>query len=397
MMEPDKRKKYFEDLWPPRNDKIKAAVLDAFESGKWSRIIESNWNTSWCGQFEKMFADYVNAKHCLCIENGTRALELCLHVLNIKSGDEVIVPACSFVATATAIAFVGAIPVMVDVNKSDININYQEIEKAVTDKTKAIIIVHLGGVPCQMDRIVDVVKKHNLFLIEDCSHAHGSEWRGKRVGSFGDLGVFSLQQGKLITSGEGAAVVTNDFELYNKLFSVHQFQSSMPVGCIDNYVPLVSTNGRLTNIQGAILTEQLKNITETDSIRLDNLRYLLDRMNEIDGIKPLVVNDENVTRYLGYYISFVYDKTCFGEMENTDFVFHMSDLGFPFFKGHNSPMYEREPFASNPELYRKLDCSVAENYAKNNIINIRHEILLADKSVVDEMIDTIKRIKNDKL
>lgn len=388
----ENRKKYFESLWPPRDEKINEYVLAAINSGKWSRISEDDWRKSYCGRFEEMFSKYVSAKHSLCIENGTRALELCLHALDIKEGDEVIVPACSFVATSTAVSFCGATPVMVDVNEKDLNINCDEIEKAITDKTKGIIIVHLGGLSCEMDKILEVTKKHNLFLMEDCSHAHGSEWRGQRVGTFGDFGVFSLQQGKLITSGEGAVVVTNNDTLYNKLFSVHQFYSSMPVGCIQNYMPVVSTNGRMANYQGAMLVAQMEKIEERDSLRLENLKYLLEKMSEIKGIEPVFEDNKDVTRYLGYYISFRYDTAYFKGMSNIDFTMFMSDQGYPFFKGHNMPMYEREPYISHPHLYRKLECPVAEGYARNNIVNIRHEILMADRNVVNDMITLIKSL-----
>ncbi|MDR1550522.1 MAG: aminotransferase class I/II-fold pyridoxal phosphate-dependent enzyme [Hungatella sp.] len=384
------RKEYFESLWPPRDEILIACVTDAIQSGKWSRISDNDWRESYCGRFEKLFAKYVSARYALCLENGTRALELCLRALDLKPGDEVIVPACSFVATATAVSFCGGIPVMVDVREKDLNINPEEIKKAITDRTKGIIVVHLGGMPCNMDEILRITEQYHLFLLEDCSHTHGSEWKGQRVGTFGDFGVFSLQQGKLLTSGEGAVAVCGRKNLYNRLFSVHQFYSSMPVGCMNHYVPVISTNGRMTNYQGAMLFAQMREIEKTDLRRLEGLNYLLQVMKEIPGIEPVFQEGTDVSRYFGYYISFRYDKTSFGGMSNIDFTIFMSRNGYPFFKGHNFPMYEREPYASDPFLYRKLDCPVAEEYAQNCIVNIRHEILMAEKDVIDEMILLIK-------
>lgn len=171
--------------------------------------------------FAKKFAAYIGVEHGICVNNGTISLELILRGLNIGYGDEVIVPAYTFISTGSAVAIAGATPVFADIESCTYNIDPASIEANITSKTRAIIAVHIGGRPCNMDKIMEIAKKHGLYVIEDCAQAHGSQWRDRKVGSIGHAASFSFQQSKNLTSGEGGAILTDDFELFKELSLIH--------------------------------------------------------------------------------------------------------------------------------------------------------------------------------
>src|SRR5690606_10491632 len=182
--------------------------------------IESNWISSGpkCQEFETKFASMLNVKHALTMTNCTAALHLAFDVLGIKPGDEVICPSLTFVASVNAIRYVGATPVFCDViSEEDFSINPREIETLITVKTKAIVVVHFAGFPCNMEAIGNLAKKYKLKIIEDACHGPLSEYRGSKLGTIGDIGCFSFFSNKNISTGEGGMIVTNDDELYHLL------------------------------------------------------------------------------------------------------------------------------------------------------------------------------------
>ncbi|MFQ6098538.1 MAG: DegT/DnrJ/EryC1/StrS family aminotransferase, partial [Armatimonadota bacterium] len=202
--------------WPVFDEREEKAILEVLHSGKWWRGAYSEAQESKVGQFENAFARYQHAKHGIAVTNGTQALECALKACDIRPGDEVIVPAATFIASATAIILTNAVPVIVDIKASDYQIDPDAVEAAITERTVGIMPVHYGGYPADMDRINEIADKHGLWVVEDCAHAHGSEWKGTRVGAIGDMGGFSLQMGKTLTCGEGGIVLTNDDTLAEK-------------------------------------------------------------------------------------------------------------------------------------------------------------------------------------
>ncbi len=179
--------------------------------------IKSGWVSSvgkYVGMFEKEFAEYIGCKYGVAVHTGTAALHLALLALRIGPGDEVIIPTLTFAATANAVLYTGAKPVFVDVDEETWNLDPEQIEKKVSEKTKAIIPVHLYGHPCDMDKIAKIAIDHNISIIEDAAEAHGAEYKGRKVGAFGTIGVFSFFGNKIITTGEGGAVLTNDKNYY---------------------------------------------------------------------------------------------------------------------------------------------------------------------------------------
>ena len=184
--------------WPVYDQRERDALAEVLESRAWWREPGVRTET-----FEREFAEAHGAKHGIAITNGTHAIEVVMAALGITSGDEVIVPDSTFVATASAVLFAGAMPVMVDITPDTQCLDPAQVEAAITPRTKAIIAVHMGGHPADLDRLSEIAQANDLILVEDCAHAHGSEWKGTRVGNFGIAGTFSFQQSKLMTAGEG--------------------------------------------------------------------------------------------------------------------------------------------------------------------------------------------------
>lgn len=226
-------------------------LLDAFVS-TW--ISSSGY---YINRFEQNFSEFCGTQYGVAVSNGTVALHLALVALGITAGDEVIVPDLTFAATINAVLHAGATPVIVDIEEDSWCIDPDEIEKAVTPRTKAIIPVHIYGQPCDMDKICTIAKKHNLYIIEDCAEAHGAVYKGKKVGSFGDIGCFSFFGNKVITTGEGGMCITNSGELSNKMRKLRDHGMSKEHRY---YHDLVGYNYRMTNLQAAIGVGQLEKI-----------------------------------------------------------------------------------------------------------------------------------------
>jgi len=232
------------------------------EIGYVSDAVRSGWVSSlgkYIEQFETGFARYCGAAHALATSNGTTALHLALATLGIKANDEVIVPNFSFVATANAVVYTGATPVLVDVDERTYCIDPASVSSAITSRTRAIIPVHIYGHPADMDAIRELAARHRMFVIEDAAEAHGAECRGRRVGALGDCGVFSFYGNKIITSGEGGMITTNDKELYVKARYLRDHAMSP---ARRYWHTELGYNYRMTNLQAALGLAQLERIDE---------------------------------------------------------------------------------------------------------------------------------------
>ena len=253
---------------------IEKEVLEVLASGSY---ILGKHNKA----LQEEFAAYVGSKFSLGLNSGTDALHLGLRALNIGQGDEVITTAFTFVATASAIGLAGATPVFVDIDKDTFNIDPDKIEAAITPKTKAIIPVHLYGQPADMDKIMAIAKKHNLRVIEDCCQAIGAEYKGQKVGTFGDFGCFSFYPTKNLGGmGDGGMITCNDPELYDRIVALRNHG-----GAIRYYHDELGVNSRLDEIQAAILRVKLNYIDEWNKARQDNAY----RYNELFAKYPEIV------------------------------------------------------------------------------------------------------------
>jgi dTDP-4-amino-4,6-dideoxygalactose transaminase len=274
---PAKRKPF--PVWPQYDALEEQLLLEVLHSRRW-------WRTQGTktAEFERQFAAWQQSDHGIAVTNGTHALEVALAALGIGPGDEVIVPDSTFVATAGAVLFTGALPVPVDVERDTFNLDPDQAQAAITERTRAIIAVHLGGMPADLGRLTDLCEQHGLALVEDCAHAHGSEWAGRRIGAFGAFGTFSFQSSKTMTAGEGGIILTNDPVLERQARSVHDC-GRLPGEWFYSHFQYGS-NYRLSEWQGAILLAQLTRAEEQTARRDHNARLLDSLFAGIEGFTP---------------------------------------------------------------------------------------------------------------
>ena len=234
-------------------------------------------------EFEKQFAEYCGAKHCIGLANGTEALHMALRALDIGPGDEVITAGNSFAATAFAIGYTGAQAVFVDIDPDDYNIDVSLIEQAISEKTKAIIPVHLYGQPARMNEIMDIAKRHNLKVVEDTAQGHGAEIDGKRAGTFGDIGCFSFYPGKNLGAyGDGGAVVTDSDELAEKFRLLRNYGQK-----VKNRHDMLAYNCRLDTMQAAVLLVKMKYIERWTDQRGQVAEWYREALKDIDVVLPM--------------------------------------------------------------------------------------------------------------
>jgi len=248
-------------------------------------------------QLESEFANYIGTKYCVGCANGTDALELALEALGIGTGDEVIVPVHTWVSTASAVARLGAVPVPVDTLNEEYTINPALIQAAITSKTKAIIPVHLYGHPCRMKEIMELAQKNNLLVIEDCAQAHGAEYKGKRVGSFGNAACFSFYPSKNLGAlGDGGCITTNDGVLAQKIKAIGNCGQATK-----NKISYVGRNSRLDELQAAVLSVKLKYLDGWNEQRRAAAKIYTEQLNNIYGIQ-LPVETEGAKHVYHLYV-----------------------------------------------------------------------------------------------
>jgi dTDP-4-amino-4,6-dideoxygalactose transaminase len=329
-------------VWPQFDDRERRALNEVLESRVW-------WRTPGTKtlEFEQEFARFHGARHGIAVTNGTAALEVAMAPMGIGPGDEVILPDFTFVATASAVLFVNALPVLVDVDPETYCIDPKLAEAAITPRTKAIIAVHMGGLPSDLDRLQEICQRHNVRLLEDCSHAHASEWRGQRIGTFGVAGTFSFQSSKLMTAGEGGIVISNDDNFERQARSVHDC-GRMPGEWFYSHF-IYGSNYRLSEWQGAVLSAQLLRLDEQTQRRHQNARILDRELKQIPGLTPQKL-DERCTRNGQYAYIFHVDKKQFADVSTERFIEAMNAEGIPN-QASYPPVHELHMF-SNGE-YRK--------------------------------------------
>ena len=262
-----------------------------------TKAVKSGWISSigeFVEKFEKNFAKYCNRKYGISTSNGTHALHLALVTLGIGKEDEVIVPDFSFIATANAVHYTGAKPVFVDIDRKTWNMNPKEISKKITPKTKAILVVHLYGNPCDMNEILLIAKRHKLFVVEDAAEAHGSTYKGKKAGSFGDISCFSFYGNKTITTGEGGMCLTDSKELNDKM----RFLRDHGMKAEKKYWhEVVGFNYRMTNMQAALGCAQLERLNSFLKIKKKNAILYEKLLKNVPWISFQTIKKEMKSNY----------------------------------------------------------------------------------------------------
>ena len=320
--------------WPVFDDREKAALLEVLESGSWGGY---NPNVH---RFEAAFAAFHNVPYAVTASNGTVTLEGALLAAGIGTGDEVVVPPISFIATATAVLRVGATPVFADIGR-DYNFDPLRVAEALTPRTRAVIPVHFAGRPADMDNLSTIARGFNLTVIEDAAHAHGATWRGRSVGSLGHIASFSFQASKNLTAGEGGILIGNDEGLIEGARSIFN-QGRRTGGEWYEHVRL-GTNQRLTAWQAAILTTQLERLPEQLAIRARNAQHLDRLLAQLDFVE-LPSPDARVTRH-SYYLYMVRLKLeKLSGVSKQTFLEALAAEGIPGAGSYPRPLYDHKVF-----------------------------------------------------
>lgn len=280
--------------WPKADENTERLLREVLFSGRWAISGMYGGRAPFERQLAEQFADYIGVGYCVPVCNGSAALVVGLQALGVEYGDEVLVPGLVWVACASAVARIGAIPILVDVEPETLCMSVEAAERMISPNTRAIMIVHLYCGMSDLDRFANLSSSSGLPILEDCSQAHGARWNGRAAGSFGQVGAFSTQDSKLLTSGEGGLTVTSDPELYSRLQQLRAdgrlYQSAAPQL---NYPDLEETgavqghNYCMSEFQAAVLLDRLRHLDEENSIRESNVSYLRRLLAEIGDVTPL--------------------------------------------------------------------------------------------------------------
>lgn len=334
-------------IWPQHDDLERNALQEVLDSRVWWRTPGTRTLA-----FEQEFAKFHGAKHGIAVTNGTAALEVTMAALGIGPGDEVIVPDYTFVATASAVLYAGALPVTVDVSPETYCLDPQLTEAAITSRTKAIIAVHMGGAPADLDALQSVSQRKGIALVEDSSHAHATEWKGRRIGTHGIGGTFSFQSSKLMTAGEGGIIVTNDDNFERQARSVHDCGRMPGEWFYSHYIN--GSNYRLSEWQGAVLSAQLTRLDEQTKLRHKNSRLLDKLLAQIDGITPQIL-DKRCTRSGQYAYIFHVESKKFASAKVERLIAAMIEEGIPH-QASYPPIHAMDVFQNGE--YRKRLCGL---------------------------------------
>ena len=381
--------------WPSFSNEEIQSVKEVLLSNK-----VNYWTGNECREFEKEFAAWSESKYAVSLANGTLALDIAFRALDIGNGDEVIVTSRSYIASVTSIINSNATPVFVDIDPESQNITPDNIKSAITNKTKAIVCVHLAGWPCEMDEIMAIAKSHNLFVIEDCAQAHGAKYKGTSVGSIGDIGCWSFCQDKIMTTGgEGGMVTTNKKSLWLKMWEYKDhgksyeavYERDHPEGFKWLHESF-GTNWRMTEMQGAIGRIQLKRMQEWTELRNRNASILTQAFNQyakengLLRIPQLKTDNECVHAYYKYYV-FIKAEALKNDWDRDRIISEINSQGVPCIHGSCSEVYLEKAF-DKTNLRPKKRLKVAKELGETSIVFLVHPTLskeemseIADKAV----------------
>jgi len=363
--------------WPIYDKREEELLLKALRSGRWSvggKLQE---------EFERKFAEFQHAKHALLCVNGTAALKIALKAMGLKPGDEVIVPAYTFIATATSALDLGLRVVYADIDPESYTIDPESVRKLITEKTRVIIPVHVAGRPADLDALKEIAEERSLKILEDAAQAHGAEWRGRRVGAIGDAGIFSFYQSKNITCGEGGAITTNSDELADKIWSLRNVGRPRTGPWYEHR--LYGWNYRITEFQAAVLLAQLERAPGLMERRERGARILDELLMQVDGIDPLK-RDKRVTRHAYHLYIFKYDRREFSNLPKQKFVEALRAEGIPCSPGYR-PLYDYPFLPSSSPLPN------VEKASREEAVWIPQYVLLSEKRDLEDVQEAIEKIK----
>jgi len=384
--------------WPVWGDEEIQGLTEVIKSGQWGRLKGTK-----AASFEQKFADLHQAKHAVCVNSGTTALRIALAASDIEPGSEVIVPAYTFIASATAVIDAGCIPVFVDIDPGTYNIDAAEAAAAVRDRTAALMPVHFGGRPADMDAVMGLAKENGLKVVEDACQAWGASWKGRPVGAIGDAGCFSFQSSKNITSGEGGIILTNDDVIAKMAQSHHNCGRSEDGQWYEHF--FFGGNTRMTEFQAAVLLAQLARFEDLQAKRRENYAYLRANLSGIDGIEPLA-DDDRITLHACHLFIFRYKKDFFQGKAKDSFLTGLRKEGIPASPGYSIPLY-KQPVMLNkafgprgkrvdlPVDYSAVYCPETEKACYEEAIWLTQNMLLGTRQDMDDIVNAIRKIQNN--
>jgi dTDP-4-amino-4,6-dideoxygalactose transaminase len=389
-------------VWPLGKEEEARALQDVLESSRWGG---QPFPGKYASAFAKKFAMAHTAKYGQCVNTGTVAIQAALKAIDIRPGDEVIVPAYTWEGTVGPVLLVNAVPVFVDIDPDTYCLDAKQIERAITSKTKAILPVHLGMRFADMDEILRIAKKHNLKVVEDCAHAHGGKWNGKGAGSMGDLGAFSFQSSKLITSGEGGAVITNNLEYLER---VQSYINAGRASLTDQYHHrIIGFNYRLGEFQAAVLCAQLERLPEQAALREKNMLHFESRLHNTAGI-GLLKPEPRITQQApyGYVMKYFPDQN--KSIPRAEFVAALQLEGIPCDGLFYEPVYKSSLFPLDPADFPALSwgrekpldlrtlymhaCPEADRAAYHEAVWFPHQNFLGSTQDVEAIVDGIHKV-----
>ncbi len=378
--------------WPPVNPLDEDALLKAFRSGRWGRVPGGVVE-----EFEREFTKYHEAKYAVAVTSGTAGLLLSYLALGLNEGDQFALPAYTFIATATAGVMLRAVPVFIDIDPETLNMSVESLKATLEEdkdnRIKLVVPVHFSGIPAELNEIINASRRHGAKVVEDAAQAHGAVYRGRRVGAIGDAGVFSFQSSKNMTAGEGGIVLTNDYEVYVKVWSYHHAGRDING---EWYVHrLIGWNFRMTELQAAILLSQLKRYDEEFRVRERNAKLLYELMEGVEDYRPVKppAHTSSSNHLLPIWIS----ERLISRHGKARVVEEARRRGGEVVEGYPMPLYRQPAFKDSywrlPD-YSRLSLPVTED-ACRRVIWIPQHVLLSEEETrrtAEALIKTAKEL-----
>jgi len=386
--------------WPVFNQREEQALIEALRSGKWFRGYGDATRT--IPRFEEAYARLTGAKFCLATSSGTGALQTSLGALGVGPGDEVILPPYTFVATLNVILNMYALPVFVDSDLETAQIDARKIEAAISERTAAMIPVHLAGNVADLDTIMAVARKRKVAVVEDTCQSHLAEWRGRKAGTYGNTGCFSFQASKNLNCGEGGAILTDDEDLYEKCYAYHWNGGARSPKFSDR---MHGTKFLPSEFQAALLLAQMTRLEEQARTREQNAQYLTSLLREIPGIVPARMY-EGCTRNAYHGFIFRYLREQFAGLPKAKFLKALSAEGIPASTGYtplNKKQYLKNALRSRgyqrvysqeqiARLEERNQCPVNDRLCEEAVW-IMQSVLLAGRSDMEQIADAVRKIQ----
>lgn len=383
--------------WPVCGDEEAEALQAVLRSGVWGGYHPS------VKECEREFAELHGVPHAISCANGTVALEVALRAVGVGPSDEVIVPPFTFVASASAVLLCHAAPVFADIDPETLNLSPRAAEAAITPRTRAIVVVHFGGHPAEMDAFRDLAQRYGLKLVEDCAHAHGARWLGTPVGAWGDAGTFSFQGFKLMTAGEGGIIVTRSSEVAESCWSYCN-QGRQPDGGWFEHVRL-GTNYRMTGFQAAVLRAQLRRLAAQTATRAANAAYFQARLRDFPAF-TMAADDARIEQHPRYLVTMRYRPALLSRVPRDRVVEALQAEGIPAKPTYPYPLYRNPLFRRQSGLlarerdwrpaqdYQHLSLPEAERACRDGIW-LNHNLFLGDRADVDDILLAIDKLQHD--